>query len=76
MAEQSENPSMYGAKPVHGNYTEAASIHLWCAHALACALASPGDPIENLNDDLQQAIRHLLLCEVARAKCAQEAGHG
>lgn len=71
-----EDPSMYGAKPVHGNYTDTASLHLWCAHALSCLLAAPEESFETLNDDLQAALRHLLLREVARAKKAQEAGHG
>ena len=70
-----ENPSMYGAKPVHGNYTDAASMHLWCAEALSCLLSTPADPVENLNDHLQEALRYLLMSEIGRAKCAQAAGH-
>lgn len=75
MSGDREDPSMYGAKPVHGNYTDTASLHLRCAHALSILLATPEEPIQNLHDDIQQALRHLQMSELGRALKAQAAGH-
>lgn len=67
------NPSSYGANPVHGNFTGDAHEHLWCANALAIALAAPERAIEELNDDIQAALRYLLSREIDRARHASEA---
>lgn len=65
-------PDMYGAAPVKGNFTGDAGEHLWCAQALACVVASP-EAIGAFNSDIQEALRHLLHCEVKRADKAQKA---
>jgi len=73
-----EYPGMYGAAPVHGNYTDDASLHLWCANALAILVSSPTAAVSLLNEDAQDALRYLLRCEVQRSMNAQkaEAGNG
>lgn len=67
------NPEMYGAEPVHGNFTAEAEMHLWCANALSLALANPENPIDDMNEDAQAALRYLLSCEVGRAMQAARA---
>lgn len=64
------DPEMYGAPPMLGNYTGDADMHLWCANALARVVATPDAAFESWNDDIQDAIRYLLSCEVSRAKHA------
>lgn len=64
------DPQQYDAKPKHGSFTGDSSMHLWCAHALACVVASR-DQMEEWNDDIQDGLRYLLQCELARAKQAQ-----
>lgn len=71
-AAESENPEMYGAPALKGNFTDAAEAHLWCANALASVVASP-EAMEDWNDDIQQALRYLLQRETRRAMKAQEA---
>lgn len=68
------DPEVFGAEPVHGNFTTDAGTHLWCAHALSLLVASPDEPLSTLNDDLQQAVRYLLECEIGRARKAEQAG--
>lgn len=67
------DPQMYGAKSVHGNYTEEAEMHLWCASALSCLVATPEVSLKQFNDDIQAAIRYLLKSEIHRAQKAAEA---
>jgi hypothetical protein len=71
---ETAHPEMYGAPPQRGNYTDDASMHLWCANALAAALAAPEEPILGLNDDIQSALHYLLSREVSRARSAVRGG--
>lgn len=66
------HPEMYDAEPLKGNFTTSSDMHLWCANALAC-LVSSTDAMETFNDDIQEALRHLLHCEVSRARQANRA---
>ena len=66
-------PDTYDADPVQGNFTDEAHAHLWCAHALAIVLTAPERPVDELNDDIQEALRYLLSSEVSRAKKAAAA---
>ncbi len=66
-------PDTYGTDPVHGNFTDEAETHLWCAQALATLVASPEESLSSLNDDLQEALRYLLQREVSRARSAAQA---
>lgn len=66
-------PEVYDALPVHGNFTDEAHAHLWCAHALSIVLTAPERPVDELNDDIQEALRYLLSSEVSRAKKAAAA---
>lgn len=68
------HPESYHAEPVHGNFTGDAAMHLWCADALAAVLAAPNEPVDSLNDELQEALRYLLHCEIRRARQAEAAG--
>lgn len=65
---------IYGADPVHGNFTSSAETHLWCARALSALVATPESPLDEMNDDIQAAIRFLLSCEIERAQKAVAAG--
>lgn len=67
------SPDAYGAPPSHGNFTHEASEHLWCASALATLVATPEAALEELNDDIQAALRYLLHCEIRRARQAEAA---
>ena len=67
---------MYGADPVHGNFTASADMHLWCAGALSQLVATPDASLSSMNDDIQATIRYLLSCEIRRAEKAQAAGAG
>ena len=67
-------PDAYEAPPSHGNFTHEASEHLWCASALATLVATPEAALEELNDDIQAALRYLLHCEIRRARQAEAAG--
>ena len=67
-------PNAYDAAPSHGNFTDDASAHLWCASALAILVATPDITLEELNDDAQAALRYLLQCEIRRARHAEAAG--
>lgn len=69
------NPESYGADPMHGNFTDESSAHLWCANSLSIALQDPARPIGELNDDIQAGLRYLLSREVSRAMKASEAEH-
>lgn len=66
-------PDTYGAHPVHGNYTDEAEAHLWCAQALATLMTAPEESFSSLNDNLQEALRYLLQREVSRARSAAQA---
>ena len=66
------DPETHGAPPVKGNYTTDAGSHLWCASALARVVAS-NESLSIWADDIQLALRHLLACEVGRARAAQAA---
>ena len=66
-------PDRYGADPVHGNFTDESHMHLWCAQALAIVLTTPERPVDELNDDIQEALRSLLASEISRAKQAAKA---
>ena len=68
-----ENPRLYGASPMAGNFTGDTEEHLWCANALGVALSDPDRSIGELNDDIQAALRYLLSREIARAMKACEA---
>lgn len=65
-------PDMYGANPLKGNFTGDSDMHLWCANALACVVSST-DAMETFHDDIQEALRYLLHCEVSRAWQANKA---
>jgi len=65
------DPEQYGAAPAKGNFTTDASAHLWCAAALGYLVANDEATFANANDDIQAALRHLLACEVGRARAAQ-----
>ena len=69
-----KEPSVYGADPVLGNYTTDAAMHLWCANALAIVVLSPDATFDSWNDDIQDAVRYLLRCEIERAMNAEKAG--
>lgn len=68
-------PMPCDAEPVQGNYTTEAGLHLWCAHALSALVSSPDTALEEFNDDIQEAVRFLLHCEVQRAMNAQKAAN-
>ena len=65
----SNDPELHGATPVKGNYTTDSTAHLWCASALAHVVAND-DALAMWADDVQQALRFLLSCEVSRARAA------
>lgn len=67
------DPSLYGASPVFGNYTDDASGHLWCAAALSTFVANDEATFGGANDDIQAALRYLLSCEIRRAQAAMAA---
>jgi len=67
------DPEQYGAAPVKGNYTSDASMHLWCANALACIVSNDESTFGCANADIQAALRYLLRCEIGRARAAQAA---
>lgn len=66
-------PEAYDADPVHGNFTTDAETHLWCANALCKLVVTPAVSLGEMNDDIQEAIRYLLSCEISRAKQAATA---
>lgn len=66
----SPDPERFGADPVKGNYTGDAYMHLWCAEALAKVVSTPEAALESWHDDIQEALRYLLSCEVSRARAA------
>lgn len=65
-------PEMYDAPPLQGNYTTDAHMHLWCSQALGAVVGSK-DAMEVWNDDIQEALRYLLACEIKRAAQAHAA---
>ena len=70
-----EDPATYGARPVKGNYTEDATLHLWGAKALAKVVANP-EAFVQWNSDIQEALRWLLSREIDRANSALRAEKG
>lgn len=69
------DPGMHGAPPMLGNYTHEAYAHLWCAQALAQFVASD-EAYSIWADDIRDALRWLLSCEVLRARAASAAESG
>ena len=67
------DPEKHGASPVKGNYTTDAETHIWCAEALATLVACSDLAFNDLADDIQDALRHLLMNEMTRAKQAKAA---
>lgn len=67
------DPESYGAAPVKGNYTTDAETHMWCAEALARVVACQDATFAELPADVQDALRHLLMNEMTRAKQAKAA---
>jgi hypothetical protein len=69
------DPAMHRALPMLGNYTHDAYLHLWCAQALAQFVASEA-AYSIWADDIREALRWLLSCEVRRAHVAASAERG
>ena len=67
------DPEHYEATPIKGNYTTEAASHLWCASALASIVSCDTATFASVNDDIREALRYLLACEIRRAKAAQAA---
>lgn len=65
------DPEKHGAAPVKGNYTTDAETHMWCAEALARVVACQDATFAELPADVQDALRHLLMNEMTRAKQAR-----
>ena len=65
------DPEQHGAAPVKGNYTTDAETHMWCAEALARVVACQDATFAELPADVQDALRHLLMNEMTRAKQAR-----
>ena len=64
----------YGAKPVLGNYTSEASMHLWCAESLAHTLTGAGlENFDQWNDNIRDGVLYLLSQEIRRARQALRA---
>lgn len=61
------------AAPVKGNYTSDAGTHIWCVEALATLVACSDLAFNDLADDIQDALRHLLMNEMTRARQAKAA---
>lgn len=67
------DPEKHGAAPVKGNYTTDAETHIWCAEALAMVMAWKDVSFGELPADVQDALRHLLMNEMTRARQAKAA---
>mgnify|MGYP001415166645 FL=1 len=65
------DPEQHGAAPVKGNDTTDAETHMWCAEALARVVACQDATFAELPADVQDALRHLLMNEMTRAKQAR-----
>ena len=77
MAFESEpGVELYDAAPAQGNFTDAASAHIWCAESLAILLTGEGQKVLTaLNDTIQDGVLFLLASELRRARHALAAEH-